>query len=171
MKLECRSVSCWMAKFWISSIESSGSISVDQLENMGCLTYPTSSGSGTVGTDVSSFLLETATLFTSPCPDTNHSVASPHKRGKHAACSTENMLCLLYLHHAGFLLGLNPEYGGDVTPKRRMAFNGLHGVITTAVRTSHPTENIQPLKGLEKRNKVLVINQQFSYVVKYIRVE
>jgi hypothetical protein len=48
---------------------------------------------------------------------------------------------------AGFLLGLffNPK-DGDVPPKRRLTFNGLHGVISqkivlfiTTVRTSNPT--------------------------------
>jgi hypothetical protein len=39
--------------------------------------------------------------------------------------STEIMLL-----HAGFLrdLFLDPEDGGDVTPKRRLKFNGLYGV-------------------------------------------
>jgi hypothetical protein len=43
------------------------------------------------------------------------------------------------------LLGLilDPEDGGDVPPKRRLTFNGMHGVlsqkITTAVRASNPT--------------------------------
>jgi hypothetical protein len=40
------------------------------------------------------------------------------------------------------------EDGGDVPPKRRLTFNGLHGVIsqkivlfiTTAVRTSNPAQ-------------------------------
>jgi hypothetical protein len=51
-----------------------------------------------------------------------------------------------------FLLGLffDPEDGGDMFPKRRLTFNGLHGVIsqkivlfiTTAVRTSNPTKSI-----------------------------
>jgi hypothetical protein len=50
----------------------------------------------------------------------------------------------------GFLLGLvfDPEDGGDVPPKRRLIFNGLHGIIsqktvlfiTTDVRTSNPTD-------------------------------
>jgi hypothetical protein len=33
---------------------------------------------------------------------------------------------------AGFLLGsfLNPEDGGDVPPKCRLTFNGLHGIIS-----------------------------------------
>jgi hypothetical protein len=54
-------------------------------------------------------------------------------------------------YHAGFLLGLffDPEDGGDVPPKRRLTFNRLHGIIsqktvffiTTAVRTSNPTQN------------------------------
>jgi hypothetical protein len=50
--------------------------------------------------------------------------------------------------HAGFLLGLifNPEDGGRyIPPKRELAFNGVHGVISqkmelfksTAVRTSN----------------------------------
>jgi hypothetical protein len=42
---------------------------------------------------------------------------------------------------------LDPEDGGDVTPKRRFTLNGVHGIIsqkkilfiTTGVRTSVPT--------------------------------
>jgi hypothetical protein len=51
-----------------------------------------------------------------------------------------------------FLAGLffDPEDESDVLPKRRLTFNGLHGVIfqkmvlfiTTAVTTSNPTEDI-----------------------------
>jgi hypothetical protein len=51
--------------------------------------------------------------------------------------------------YIGFLLGVlfDPEYGGDVLPKRQLTFNGLHGItsqkmvlfITTSVRTSNPT--------------------------------
>jgi hypothetical protein len=50
------------------------------------------------------------------------------------------------------LLGLffDPEDGSDVPPKRRLAFNGLHGIIsqntvlfiTTAVRASNPAIRI-----------------------------
>jgi hypothetical protein len=51
---------------------------------------------------------------------------------------------------AGFLFGilLEPEYGGDMfffSSKRRLTFNGLHGIIplillvTTTVGTSNPT--------------------------------
>jgi hypothetical protein len=44
--------------------------------------------------------------------------------------------------HAGFLLSFDPKKAGALLPKRRLAFNGLHGVIpqktmlfiTTAVR-------------------------------------
>jgi hypothetical protein len=36
--------------------------------------------------------------------------------------------------HAGIFFGLlDPEDGGDVTPKRRLPFNGLHGVISQKV--------------------------------------
>jgi hypothetical protein len=36
--------------------------------------------------------------------------------------------------HAGILLGLfDPEDGGDVSPKRRLTFNGLHGVISPKI--------------------------------------
>jgi hypothetical protein len=37
--------------------------------------------------------------------------------------------------HAAFLLGLfsDPDDGGDVSPKRRLIFNGLHGVISQKI--------------------------------------
>jgi hypothetical protein len=37
-----------------------------------------------------------------------------------------------YLFDADFLLSsfFDPEYLGDVPPKRRLAFNGLHGAIS-----------------------------------------
>jgi hypothetical protein len=59
-------------------------------------------------------------------------------------------------YHTGILLGLfELENGGDVTPKRRLNLNGLHGVIshmrvlfiTTAVRTSNPTFYISFIHG------------------------
>jgi hypothetical protein len=42
------------------------------------------------------------------------------------------MFLLVTCFHAGFLLGLlfGPEDGGDVPPKRRSTFNGLHGVLS-----------------------------------------
>jgi hypothetical protein len=40
--------------------------------------------------------------------------------------------------YPGFLLGLflDPEDGGDIPPKRRLAFNGLHGVISQKTKLS-----------------------------------
>jgi hypothetical protein len=37
--------------------------------------------------------------------------------------------------HAGFLLGLffEPENGGDIPPKHRLPFNGIHGVISQKI--------------------------------------
>jgi hypothetical protein len=42
---------------------------------------------------------------------------------------------LCYVLHAGFLLCLffDPESGGDVSPKRRSTFNGLHGCISQKI--------------------------------------
>jgi hypothetical protein len=40
----------------------------------------------------------------------------------------------------------HPEDGGDFTPKRRLIFNGLHDVITTATRTADPSSR-QPVLG------------------------
>jgi hypothetical protein len=63
--------------------------------------------------------------------------------------STDAALLATYFH-AGFLLGIffDPEDGGDVPPKRRLTFNGLHGVISqkivlfiaTAAKASKPTK-------------------------------
>jgi hypothetical protein len=52
--------------------------------------------------------------------------------------------------HVGIWFGLfDPEDEGDVSPKRRLTFNGLHGVtsqktvrfIITGVETSNPIKN------------------------------
>jgi hypothetical protein len=63
---------------------------------------------------------------------------------------TEQAALLATCFLAAFLLGLffDPEDGGYVTPKRRLALNNLYGVIsqklvlfmTTALRTSNPTQ-------------------------------
>jgi hypothetical protein len=47
-------------------------------------------------------------------------------------CTTLLSTCL----HAGFLLSLffDTADGGDVSPKRLLTFNGLHGVITQMIK-------------------------------------
>jgi hypothetical protein len=49
-------------------------------------------------------------------------------QGQRISWATELVTC----SHTGFLLGLffDPEDGGDVPLKRRLTFNGLHGVIS-----------------------------------------
>jgi hypothetical protein len=46
------------------------------------------------------------------------------------------LLCLSRFH-VGFLLGVffDPEDGGNVPPKCRLTFNGLHGVISEKIST------------------------------------
>jgi hypothetical protein len=53
---------------------------------------------------------------------------------------------LVTFFHAGILLGLflfDPENGGDVSPKRRLIFNGLHGVISQKIVLFNPGINLR----------------------------
>jgi hypothetical protein len=68
---------------------------------------------------------------------------------KQSKKSAQKLALLGTCFHSGFLVGLffKPEDGGDVPPKLRLTFNGLHGdifqnlvfFITTTARTSNPT--------------------------------
>jgi hypothetical protein len=73
--------------------------------------------------------------------------------------------------HVGFLLGVffDPE---DVLPKRRMIFNGLHGLIyqkivlfiTTVVRTSNPTSR----EYTEFEESFLPFSSEYSVFLSFI---
>jgi hypothetical protein len=60
------------------------------------------------------------------------------------AVKTSNPTTFMLVSYSAYFF--DPEDGGDVSPKRRLTFNGLHGIIarkiepfiTTAVGTSNP---------------------------------